>query len=102
LANAERLISDAELLLVDGRRRSASTSTNGGSTTRWGWTVGGGIEWAFTNNWSLDGEYRHTDFGSRGTTVNIPDGLGGTFATGRDQRTADHRSGDSAPQLPLR
>jgi outer membrane immunogenic protein len=56
------------------------TSTNGGSTTRWGWTVGGGIEWAFTNNWSLAGEYRHTDFGSRGTTVNIPDGLGGTFA----------------------
>ena len=24
------------------------TASNGGSTTRWGWTVGGGIEWAFT------------------------------------------------------
>jgi outer membrane immunogenic protein len=56
------------------------TSTTGGSSTRWGWTVGGGIEWAFNQNWSLAGEYRHTDFGSRGTTVNIPDGLGGTFA----------------------
>jgi outer membrane immunogenic protein len=56
------------------------TSTSGGNTTRWGWTVGGGIEWAFNQNWSLAGEYRHTDFGNRGTTVNIPDGLGGTFA----------------------
>lgn len=56
------------------------TSTAGGASTRWGWTVGGGIEWAFNQNWSLAGEYRHTDFGSRATTVNIPDGLGGTFA----------------------
>jgi outer membrane immunogenic protein len=57
------------------------TSTNGGSTTRWGWTVGGGIEWAFANQWSLAGEYRHTDFGNAANTVAIPDGLGGTFAT---------------------
>jgi outer membrane immunogenic protein len=57
------------------------TSAGGGSTTRWGWTVGGGIEWAFANQWSVAGEYRHTDFGSRGTTVAIPDGLGGIFST---------------------
>lgn len=57
-------------------------AANGGSTTRWGWTFGGGIEWAFSNNWSLAGEYRHTDFGTRGSTFNIPDGLGGVFATG--------------------
>jgi outer membrane immunogenic protein len=57
------------------------SSTSGGSTTRWGWTVGGGIEWAFNNNWSVAGEYRHTDFGSRGTTFVIPDGIGGTVAT---------------------
>jgi outer membrane immunogenic protein len=57
-------------------------ATNGGSSTRWGWTVGGGIEWAFNQNWSVAGEYRYTDFGNRGTTFNIPDGLGGIFATG--------------------
>ncbi|WP_283806779.1 outer membrane beta-barrel protein [Bradyrhizobium sp. Y36] len=58
------------------------TATNGGSTTRWGWTVGGGIEWAFNPNWSLAGEYRYTDFGSRSATFTVPDGLGGVFATG--------------------
>ncbi|HEY5930937.1 MAG TPA: outer membrane beta-barrel protein [Burkholderiales bacterium] len=59
-----------------------STASNGGSTTRWGWTVGGGIEWAFNQNWSLAGEYRYTDFGNRGVNFTIPDGFGGTFATG--------------------
>jgi outer membrane immunogenic protein len=57
------------------------TAANGGSSTRWGWTIGGGIEWAFHKNWSLAGEYRHTDFGSRSVTVSIPDGFGALFAT---------------------
>ena len=57
-------------------------ATDGGSTTRWGWTVGGGIEWAFNQNWSVGGEYRYTDLGNRSTTFTIPDGFGGTFATG--------------------
>jgi opacity protein-like surface antigen len=33
------------------------------SATRVGWTVGGGLEYAITNNWSVRGEYRYTDFG---------------------------------------
>ena len=58
------------------------SATNGGSTTRWGYTVGGGIEWAFSPNWSVAGEYRYTDFGNRANAFTIPDGFGTVFATG--------------------
>ncbi|MGB8277726.1 MAG: outer membrane protein [Methylovirgula sp.] len=34
------------------------------SSTRIGWTVGGGVEYALDNNWSVRGEYRYTDYGS--------------------------------------
>jgi outer membrane immunogenic protein len=33
------------------------------SKTRSGWTVGGGIAYAITNNWSIGAEYRYSDFG---------------------------------------
>ncbi|MGH6856193.1 MAG: outer membrane protein [Methylocella sp.] len=33
------------------------------SKTRTGWTVGGGLEYAVTNNWSIGAEYRYSDFG---------------------------------------
>jgi outer membrane immunogenic protein len=59
-------------------------ATTAGSGTRWGWTVGGGIEWAFNRNWSVAGEYRHTDFGNVVTAFTIPSGLAAApvFATG--------------------
>jgi outer membrane immunogenic protein len=39
---------------------------NGSDTvTRLGWTAGGGVEYAFGNNWSLRAEYLFLDFGSR-------------------------------------
>jgi len=31
---------------------------------RFGWTVGAGIEYAFTDKWSANVEYRHNDFGT--------------------------------------
>jgi outer membrane immunogenic protein len=37
--------------------------------TRTGWTVGGGIEWAFWNNWSAKLEYDFYDFGTRSVTL---------------------------------
>ena len=33
------------------------------SSTRVGWTVGGGLEYAITNNWSIRAEYRYAQFG---------------------------------------
>jgi outer membrane immunogenic protein len=37
---------------------------SGTSSSHYGWTIGGGVEWAFAKNWSLKGEYLYTDFGS--------------------------------------
>src|SRR5690242_4529216 len=34
------------------------------STTRTGWTVGGGVEVAFNRNWSVGAEYLYMDFGT--------------------------------------
>lgn len=32
--------------------------------TRSGWTVGGGLQYALTDNWSIRAEYRYSDFGT--------------------------------------
>jgi len=40
-------------------------SSNGGSSTRTGWTAGGGVEYAFTNNWIIGAEYLYYNLGSR-------------------------------------
>ena len=47
------------------------------SHTRVGYTVGGGIDYAFTNNVSVRAEYRYTDFGS--FTDNLTNSTGGVF-----------------------
>ena len=44
-------------------------STNSGN--RSGWTGGGGVEYAITNNWLARLEYRYTDLGSR-AYVDVP------------------------------
>src|SRR5438270_13316176 len=48
------------------------------SQTRAGWTVGGGVEWAFWQNWSAKVEYDFYDFGARdvtftGTIFGVPE-----------------------------
>jgi outer membrane immunogenic protein len=44
-------------------------ATDSPSSTRVGYTVGGGVEYAFTNNWSVRVEYRYTDFGKYTDTL---------------------------------
>ena len=43
-----------------------------GSETRSGWTLGGGVEWAFWQNWSADLDYAYYDFGNRSVTLSGP------------------------------
>jgi outer membrane immunogenic protein len=40
------------------------TGTSPFSTYRFGWVVGGGLEFMLARNWTLRGEYLHIDFGS--------------------------------------
>ena len=44
------------------------------SETRWGWTVGGGIEYAIDANWSAKVQYNYMDFGTKRLTFNAPGG----------------------------
>jgi outer membrane immunogenic protein len=46
------------------------------SDTEWGWAVGGGVEYALTNNISLKADYLYYDLGDR--TIRVRDGV--TFA----------------------
>ncbi|WP_020176452.1 outer membrane protein [Methyloferula stellata] len=45
------------------------------SKTRVGWTVGGGVEYALNNNWSVRAEYRYSDYGTNSSAT-----LGGITA----------------------
>jgi outer membrane immunogenic protein len=44
-----------------------SNGTQSASSTRFGWTVGAGVEWMFAPNWIARGEYRYSDYGSFNT-----------------------------------
>jgi outer membrane immunogenic protein len=39
------------------------------TSTRTGWTVGAGVEWAFASHWSANIEYNYYDFGTNGITL---------------------------------
>jgi outer membrane immunogenic protein len=70
-----------------GARAGGSAAYSITDDNKWhvGWTVGGGLEYAITDNVSLGAEYRYTELNSR--TYNLG---GTTFATGRTfQDTAD-------------
>ncbi|WP_234051584.1 MULTISPECIES: outer membrane protein [unclassified Xanthobacter] len=38
------------------------------NSTRWGWTIGGGAEYAITNNWTVKAEYLYLDYGNKNVT----------------------------------
>jgi outer membrane immunogenic protein len=50
--------------------------TGNPSSSRVGWTAGGGVEYAVTNNWTIKGEYLYADLGSSNFTT-----AGNAFAT---------------------
>ena len=81
---------DRALFYATGGAAFASFNTNyvtngfgeAYSHTRVGYTVGGGVEYAITNNFSLRGEYRYSDFGTFTDTLV---GSAGTLAVRRKE-----------------
>ena len=55
------------------------------SSTRWGWTIGGGLEYAFATNWSAKVEYNYLDFGTK--RLGFSGGAGGAFVQDITDRT---------------
>lgn len=47
-----------------GSVRTSLTGIGTASTTRIGWTAGGGLEYAFLNNWTMKAEYLYVDLGT--------------------------------------
>jgi outer membrane immunogenic protein len=66
---------------------SLSGSGNNSSS---GWTAGGGVEWAFMNNWTVKFEYDYIGLGSRSFTVPITSPVlpGDTFTATRNIQMA--------------
>jgi outer membrane immunogenic protein len=53
---------------VEDEYEATGASTFTGSNTPWGWTIGGGLEWGFTRNWSVFAEYDYYGFGTNRIT----------------------------------
>lgn len=76
---------DRVLLYATGGAEFASINTSytgfgylSNSHSEAGWTVGGGIEYAINNNWSIRAEYRYADFGNLTDPGPFVFGLGAT------------------------
>ncbi len=48
---------------------ATTTASESATNTEIGWTVGGGIEWAFWERWSVKVEYLYIDFGTFNNTL---------------------------------
>jgi outer membrane immunogenic protein len=90
---------DRVLLYVTGggawvQDRHSITAGNTGVTfatadnvTRWGWTIGAGLEYALNNNWSIKGEYQYMDFTNNSNTrFSCPLCITGDFNFNIDQK----------------
>lgn len=62
-------IDNTTSIALSGPKGFNVSAASDGSTTKWGWTVGAGVEYQFANRWSVKGEYRYVDLGSIDTAL---------------------------------
>ena len=75
---------------------SASFSNNNTNT---GWTAGGGVEWAFTNNWTARVEYDYVGLSNQ--TFVVPAGVRCRHGGRSHHQQSQHPDGDGRRQLPV-
>ena len=61
-----------------------------GSSTRVGWTVGGGVEWKFSPNWSAKVEYLYMDIGDTTNTAFLTTPAGAVIGANVTSRVTDN------------
>ncbi|WP_428030467.1 outer membrane protein [Ancylobacter sp.] len=75
--------------LTGGGAPDFSTAANGSfDNVSTGWTVGGGLEYALTDNWILRGEYLYVDLGSTDVTTYLS-GTPGSFISSKADLTSN-------------
>jgi outer membrane immunogenic protein len=82
VAFRERQRADSVQIIAAGGVVFPGLWSNGGGETV-GWTLGGGLEYAITNNWSIKGEYLYANFGNGDRVLTNPLFPGVTFESGR-------------------
>ena len=60
------------------------------SSTKFGWTVGAGMEWMFASNWSAKIEYLYMDLGSISNSVVLPVAAGFPLGANVTSRVTDN------------
>jgi outer membrane immunogenic protein len=72
----------------------ANQCPTGSSTeTRWGWTAGGGLEFALGGNWTAKGEYLYYDLGRTSYVLTDPNFPGVTYGATTEYRGHIARAG---------
>ena len=66
------------------------SATASGSNTRVGWTVGGGVEWKFSPNWSAKVEYLYMDIGRTSGTAFLTTPAGAVIGANVTSRVTDN------------
>lgn len=68
-ARVQNTVSSSGILPAFGAAASGASDS-----TRWGWSIGGGLEYRLDKVWSLDVSYLYSDLGTQTTLVTMPVG----------------------------
>ncbi len=87
-----------------GNFHTSYNDTDFFNTGHFGWTAGGGIEYAIDDNWSVRAEYRYTDYGhftdSTVTSIGIGDTISHHIRDNRVQAGFSYKFGEPPPPAP--